>query len=57
LIALALTARFALEASASSFGLVGTPQEQSQPVEAQVPLLPVQDSMVEYQGLTVAEIR
>jgi outer membrane protein insertion porin family len=57
LIALALTARFAVEASASSFGVVGTQQEQSQPVEAQVPLLPVQDSMVEYQGLTVAEIR
>jgi outer membrane protein insertion porin family len=57
LIALALTAMCAVEASAGSSTPLGAGQEQSQSVEAQPPAMPVEDTMVRYQGLTVDDIR
>ncbi|HXM22879.1 MAG TPA: POTRA domain-containing protein [Terriglobales bacterium] len=57
LIALALTAMCAVEASADSSTRLGARQEQSQSVEAQPPAMPVEDSMARYQALTVEDIR
>ena len=56
LIALALTATCAVEASADS-SQEGTTQEQGQSVQAQSPTMPVEDTFAQYQGLTVAAIR
>jgi outer membrane protein insertion porin family len=57
LIALALTAMCAVEASADSSRRAGATQEQGQSVEAQSPAMPVEDTMALYQGLTVGDIR
>jgi outer membrane protein insertion porin family len=56
LIALALTAMCAVEASADSFGQAETTQESGQEAEAQSPAMPAQDAIAQYQGLTVADI-
>jgi len=53
LIALALTAMGAGAASADSSTPLGANQEQGQSVEAQSPALPAEDTMAQYQGLTV----
>jgi len=57
LIALALTAMCAVEASADSFKRAGATQEQGQSVKAQSPAIPAEDAMAHYQGLAVADIR
>ena len=57
LIALALTAMWAVRASAESSMSAGGTQDQSQSVAAQSPALPVEDAMAQYQGLIVADIR
>jgi outer membrane protein insertion porin family len=56
LIALALTAMCAAEASADPLTPLETNQEQTPSVEAQTPALPVDDAMAQYQGLTVGDI-
>jgi outer membrane protein insertion porin family len=57
LIALALTAMCVVEAPADSSPPAGTRQGQNQSVEAQSPALPAEDTMAQYQGLTVRDIR
>lgn len=57
LIGVALAAMFAVEASAGSSDRLGGTRAQGQSVEAQSPVVPAEDAMAQYQGLTVAEIR
>jgi outer membrane protein assembly complex protein YaeT len=57
LIALALTATCAVRASGDSSQGAGGTQEQDQPVEAASPVIPFDDPMAKYQGLTVADVR
>jgi outer membrane protein insertion porin family len=56
LIALALAATCAVEAFAKPPAQTEGAQEQGQSTEAQSPIMPAQDVMAEYQGLTVAQI-
>jgi outer membrane protein insertion porin family len=56
LIRLALTVTCAVKASAASSTVEAT-QEQSQSVEAQSPAMPVEDTMAQYQGLIIEDIR
>jgi len=57
LIALALTAMCVVEAPADSSPPAGTRQDQSQSVETPAPTLLAEDTMAQYQGLTVTDIR
>ena len=57
LIALALTAMCAVQASADSSSALGAIQEQGQSIQAQSPALPAEDAMAQYQGLAVESIR
>jgi outer membrane protein insertion porin family len=57
LIALALTAMCVVEARAGSSSPAGARQDQGQSAEAQAPTLPAEDTMAQYQGLAVRDIR